>query len=374
MEKDTCITYLKRAVEISKNKKLSVKLNSAVDSRDATAIDVTYHKSCWRANVFHFLRRESTAQIKSEQRIAEISAKIEFTDIVKSMLSSGKVLTMAQIQDIYIKIRVKCSLENPAIDRKTIKDMLILKFPGLIEFHKPRKVNEAESVTFKIARDAAIDNTDSSKETNISFDDMDYVYKAAGIIRRGILKYGKWEFDGSFNLENNVPEELINFFRWVLAGPVTFDQVLKEDEVKRRATRLTHSTIYETFSQKQVQRRGSERFSAHRAFLTPQQVATGVITRRMHRDEGTINLLSEHGASVHYKWLLRLENRIANTVLEKMITNGGYFIPDDFVKGRYTFFAADNVDFNEDTPDGKRTLHGILLWKLNCQKISMRLK
>ena len=69
----------------------------------------------------------------------------------------------------------------------------------------------------------------------------------------------------------------------------------------------------------------------------------------MHRDEGT---------SVHYKWLLRLENRIGSTVLEKMNENGGYFIPDDFVKGIYTFFAVDNVDFNEDTPDGKRTLHG----------------
>ena len=43
MEEDTCISYLKRAVEMSKSKRLSVKLNSTVNSRDATAIDVTYH-------------------------------------------------------------------------------------------------------------------------------------------------------------------------------------------------------------------------------------------------------------------------------------------------------------------------------------------
>ena len=28
------------------------------------------------------------------------------------------------------------------------------------------------------------------------------------------------------------------------------------------------------------------------------------------------------------------------------------------VKGRHVFFAIDNVDFAEDTPDGKRTFHG----------------
>lgn len=38
--------------------------------------------------------------------------------------------------------------------------------------------------------------------------------------------------------------------------------------------------------------------------------------------------------------------------------NGGIFIPPDVVPGRRIFFLVDNVDFAEDTPDGKRTLHG----------------
>ena len=32
--------------------------------------------------------------------------------------------------------------------------------------------------------------------------------------------------------------------------------------------------------------------------------------------------------------------------------------PRDIVKRRHVFFAIDNVDFTEDTPDGKRTFHG----------------
>lgn len=34
------------------------------------------------------------------------------------------------------------------------------------------------------------------------------------------------------------------------------------------------------------------------------------------------------------------------------------FLSPDIVKGRHVYFAIDNIDFSEDAPDGKRTLHG----------------
>ena len=41
-----------------------------------------------------------------------------------------------------------------------------------------------------------------------------------------------------------------------------------------------------------------------------------------------------------------------------MELNDGLYIPLDVVFGRDVFFAVDNVDFAEDTPDGKNTFHG----------------
>jgi hypothetical protein len=41
-----------------------------------------------------------------------------------------------------------------------------------------------------------------------------------------------------------------------------------------------------------------------------------------------------------------------------MKANNGIFCPQNFIQGRYIFFALDNCDFAEDTPDGKSTLHG----------------
>ena len=45
-------------------------------------------------------------------------------------------------------------------------------------------------------------------------------------------------------------------------------------------------------------------------------------------------------------------------VVKRMMDNDGLYLPPDFILGRYIFFAVDNVDFAEDTPDGKCTLHG----------------
>ena len=62
--------------------------------------------------------------------------------------------------------------------------------------------------------------------------------------------------------------------------------------------------------------------------------------------------------AVEYNRLLRLESQIEETVLNCIESEGGMFLPPDILKGQHVFFAIDNIDFSEDTPDGRRTLHG----------------
>ena len=52
-----------------------------------------------------------------------------------------------------------------------------------------------------------------------------------------------------------------------------------------------------------------------------------------------------------------MEGQIAGAVLQRMMVNDGIYIPPYVVQGRHIFFAVDNVDFAEDTPDGKLTIH-----------------
>ena len=62
--------------------------------------------------------------------------------------------------------------------------------------------------------------------------------------------------------------------------------------------------------------------------------------------------------SVNYNRVLRVETQIEASVLKRIEQNDGVYLPPDVVVGRHVFFAVDNVDFCEDTPDGKRTFHG----------------
>ena len=67
-------------------------------------------------------------------------------------------------------------------------------------------------------------------------------------------------------------------------------------------------------------------------------------------------MLHGFGMSVHYNRILRVEAEIIASVPKRMELNDGLYIPPDVVLARHVFYAVD-VDFAEDTPDGKNTFH-----------------
>ena len=59
-----------------------------------------------------------------------------------------------------------------------------------------------------------------------------------------------------------------------------------------------------------------------------------------------------------YNRVLRVEAQIEASVVKRMEMNDGLYIPPNVVLGRHAYFAINNVDFTEDTPDCKNTFHG----------------
>jgi len=53
---------LKNAVERSRNPALKTRLSTSISEKDAHAIDVRYHKDCWRTHVYHVLREPSAGR------------------------------------------------------------------------------------------------------------------------------------------------------------------------------------------------------------------------------------------------------------------------------------------------------------------------
>ena len=199
-----------------------------------------------------------------------------------------------------------------------------------------------------------IDDYDNTPEKNI-----ECIFLAAKILRKAILDAPKWEFNGTFSdfNDSHMPLELTNFFRWLLVGPST---TLKSNErnnlEQQRVAALSQSAISSCFTDRQVKHISSAPFRKCRD--TPREIASGIILRHSTRSKKVVNILSHLEMSRNYTYLIKLEQRIGNAVLEKMIKDGGNYIPPDFLSGRYIFFAIDNVDFREDTMSGKITLHG----------------
>lgn len=111
-----------------------------------------------------------------------------------------------------------------------------------------------------------------------------------------------------------------------------------------------------TLTERQVTNKKSEVIRAGKE--TPQQLAIGLAIHQAIRSKEIVNFLHGFGMSVEYNRILRVEAQIETHVVQRMERSGGIYVPSDVVPGRHVFFAVDNVDFAEDTPDGKRTLHG----------------
>ena len=94
---------------------------------------------------------------------------------------------------------------------------------------------------------------------------------------------------------------------------------------------------------------------------TPFSVGVRLHVHKETRNKKVIDFLSDLGLSISYKRVLKIENGLANAVVEKVTTKGGVFVPSSLELGNKLHFAIDNIDFKNNTPDGKSEFHGTTL-------------
>ena len=180
------------AIDKKGDEKLKVKLSTAVDSHDAHAIDIRYHKRYWASNVTHVLRCMGKCPEYSTVNIAdEIAAKIEFLSMSEKALTDGEVLNVATLQEAYESVRSANNVNSPTFSRKTLKQLQLSEIQQ-IEFHKPVRVCESERKSITKTKDAAIHLAENAQVDVNS--DMKTIYDAAAVFRKAIKKCQRLEF------------------------------------------------------------------------------------------------------------------------------------------------------------------------------------
>ena len=89
-------------------------------------------------------------------------------------------------------------------------------------------------------------------------------------------------------------------------------------------------------------------------------IGTAVAMHLETRCKKILDLLSSKGLTVSYIRILLLETSLANAVIRRMKENGGIYVPPVLKKRTFVFFAANNSNLMEDSPDGKGTMHGTI--------------
>lgn len=366
---------LREAIELRNDDKLRVRLSEAIDSNDAHAIDVLYHRKCWTQHVTNILRshmQKLDENSSSEQRcVSSIAAEVEFINIVEEKLSEGKVYAIDVLEETYKSICASHNVLGLAMSRKQLKVFIETELSDKeIEFSRPRQRNRSERVSMKCTREVLLAEAESYGDQKMR--ELNVLFQAANIIRSIVLESKPWHFDGSVpeDFSDIIPNELNSFFKWCIGGKRSILPEMKEkhDEVERRSRHMSQIMMSNCLSRRQVENKLSTQFYHTREL--PLQVAMGLTIHGSTRSQFLVNLVHSIGCSIDYRHVLKLETQIAASVLKRIQENNGVYIPPDIAPNRFIHCAVDNLDFSEDTADGRRTLHGTVITVYQIKKES----
>ena len=142
------------------------------------------------------------------------------------------------------------------------------------------------------------------------------------------------------------------FFKWCIGGRSAFSKTNnRNDWINQKSQLLSQNLMFQCLSDKQTKYSDSKNIQHTRNY--PMQVGLGMSIHSTTRSKSLVNLMFGFGCSVDYGRVLCLETVIANSVSSCMELNDGCYVPPNLIKNRFTYFAADNLDFLEDTPEGK---------------------
>ena len=87
----------------------------------------------------------------------------------------------------------------------------------------------------------------------------------------------------------------------------------------------------------------------------------GLSLRHFDQTGNIIRLISLFGYSIPDRQCLRWGIAIANYMTHIMLKNDNVYIPPNVVKYSVPMFHIDNIDWQEDTPDGKYTMQMLMI-------------
>ena len=344
----------------TQDENVRVALANVNEPSDCAAFDLMYHRNCLREHERKLQQSISNWDIQSKSNIGKYIADVDILNAVKCSLASGSTLTMNEIDEEYVSILTENEVDPGSSHHKKHLKSIIHENIEDVKFVKSHRSNESDNVVSEKLLGVAVNNL---REQQNEEDDIKCVAKTAAILRNELKRHTHWKFTGSQSMkEFQSPPMLTCFLRWLLLGTKLRNVKGKRYEASTKSVDLVSQQILQNFKtdrQTTYQPQSDTGFRSH--IETPLSVGLALTIHKKTRSKDLVNVLSQLQIGSSYKNVINIEKRIACRVAERMKTTGGFCLPSFLVKGKSIYFAADNIDFLENTADGQNTLHGTML-------------
>ena len=155
---------------------------------------------------------------------------------------------------------------------------------------------------------------------------------------------------------------LNSFVRWLLFGTKNLDVKRKRDEDSKKSVNLvSQQTLHNFRTDRQITYQPVSDAGFKTTTGTPLSVGLALTIHKKTSSKGLVNILSQLQIGSSYDKIDNIEKRIACWIAELMTTTGGFCLSFFVLRGKSVYFAAENIDFLENTADGQSTLQGTML-------------
>lgn len=322
----------------------------ALTDKDPVALEVCYHKSCFRAYVNFKASQESK---DSESEYDAAFKQLDSNVIQPNLFEKHQVLHMSELKEKYIEYLQLQGVHNILYRSEKLKERIKKAYPERISFWKPRRRSQSELVYCDdvpkglivesvVNVDENAHDVDFEVHDKDSNDDEKLLYHAAKSLRSSLLNHTTsmpWPPHASDIGPSSIslPQSVLNFLTWTLTSDDGQQQNLS---VERIVQSFGQDLLYNVSKGRQK---------------TPKHVALSLTVKNLTGSKELITMLNRFGHAISYDQVLQIETGLAEEQLKKDVN--GVIIPKNIYPNVFSTFCWDNIDLTEETLSGQGTTH-----------------
>lgn len=335
------------------------------DGRDTIAMEIKYHRSCYK----NYVHPKQLAKLE-EQNCQEEDGRTEGYNkafgkikefVEKEVLTAAKAIPMSVIIDKYTSFLTEEDIGVMTYRSSKLKNRLLRCFGERLSFHRPLNRNQSEIVygshvktgevvetvfmsATSVDGEQMADNDSEGDSSNAQEDESRQVYHTAKMIQRLVANMKPtmpWP-PSSEDLECEsaiVPDLFYNMMAWILSSQSEYSVTRVSNlspEVHRLVLSLSQDLIHSV---------------SRGRIKTPKHVVLPMTVKSLTGSVELITILNRFGHGLSYSQVEEVETALAETQIAKQ--QNGVFLPSVCYPNVPGVFCWDNNDLQEETLSGK---------------------